>query len=96
MGLTVERRSAYRKKRPRRAMVMMMLYPWREGRTASSFRALAEVIAEHGCSASSAPLQKRSAEPDHIPQVFHSSALGGQSARGRFIAGGGVWPKLPG
>ena len=44
----------------------------------------------------SLPLQKRSAERDQMLQVFHSLVLGGQSARGRFIAGGGVWPKLPG
>jgi hypothetical protein len=31
-----------------------------------------------------------------MPQVFHSSAVEGQSAGERLIAGGGEWPKLPG
>ena len=32
----------------------------------------------------------------YTPQVSHSSVVAGQSARGRLIAGGGVWPRLPG
>jgi len=32
----------------------------------------------------------------YTPQVSHSSVVAGQSPGGRLIAGGGVWPRLPG
>jgi hypothetical protein len=38
----------------------------------------------------------RRTKKSYTPQVSHSPVVGGQSAGGRLIAGGGVWPKLPG